>query len=186
MEAVGVGDSEHDIRSAHAAGLATVAACWGTLSRNRLLAAKPDFLAERPEWRAPEKPGPAGGAAEVSEWPRFNLQTIAVPSIAPTRRGTSRQSCCGSWAANSSPLRRKYGTRSGLVAGDTPEEAVRRECWTRKHCRWNIAYGEKGESGPCCTPGQASLRMQRRNCLRISRFEARTLPHGQWKPGRPG
>jgi pyrophosphatase PpaX len=49
MEAVGVGDSEHDIRGAHAAGLATVAACWGTLSRNRLLAAKPDFLAERPE-----------------------------------------------------------------------------------------------------------------------------------------
>jgi pyrophosphatase PpaX len=47
-QAVGVGDSEHDIYSARAAGLRTVAACWGTLNRNRLLAAEPDFLAEKP------------------------------------------------------------------------------------------------------------------------------------------
>ncbi len=47
-EAVGVGDSEHDIRSARAAGMMTVAACWGTLSRNSLLAANPDIIAEDP------------------------------------------------------------------------------------------------------------------------------------------
>jgi pyrophosphatase PpaX len=46
--AIGVGDSEHDIRSARAAGLMTVAACWGTLSREKLLEAGPDIVAERP------------------------------------------------------------------------------------------------------------------------------------------
>ena len=46
---MGVGDSEHDIHSARAAGMVTVGACWGALSRGKLLAAKPDFLAERPE-----------------------------------------------------------------------------------------------------------------------------------------
>jgi pyrophosphatase PpaX len=49
QNAVGVGDSEHDIHSARAAGATTVGACWGALSRSKLLAAKPDFLAERPE-----------------------------------------------------------------------------------------------------------------------------------------
>jgi pyrophosphatase PpaX len=47
-EAAGVGDSVPDIRSARAAGLMTVAACWGTLNRNDLLSAQPDFLAEEP------------------------------------------------------------------------------------------------------------------------------------------
>ena len=48
-DAVGVGDSEHDIHSARAAGMVTVGACWGALSRDKLLAAKPDFVAESPE-----------------------------------------------------------------------------------------------------------------------------------------
>jgi pyrophosphatase PpaX len=47
--AIGVGDSEHDIHSARAAGLKTVGACWGTISRDKLLAANPDFLAEHPK-----------------------------------------------------------------------------------------------------------------------------------------
>jgi len=47
-EAIGVGDSEHDIHSARAAGLMTVGACWGTISRDKLLAARPDILAEHP------------------------------------------------------------------------------------------------------------------------------------------
>jgi phosphoglycolate phosphatase-like HAD superfamily hydrolase len=46
---VGVGDSEHDIHGARAAGMTTIGAYWGALSRNKLLAAKPDFVAERPE-----------------------------------------------------------------------------------------------------------------------------------------
>jgi pyrophosphatase PpaX len=49
QEAVGVGDSEHDIHSARAAGMITVGAFWGALSREKLLAAKPDFLAESPD-----------------------------------------------------------------------------------------------------------------------------------------
>ena len=48
-DAVGVGDSEHDIHSARAAGMITVGACWGALSRGKLLAAKHDFVAEKPE-----------------------------------------------------------------------------------------------------------------------------------------
>ena len=47
-ESVGVGDSEHDIRSARAAGLITVGACWGTMNRDKLLEAEPDFLVEKP------------------------------------------------------------------------------------------------------------------------------------------
>lgn len=47
-EAAGVGDSVPDIRSARAAGLTTVAACWGTLNRDDLLSARPDILAEEP------------------------------------------------------------------------------------------------------------------------------------------
>jgi pyrophosphatase PpaX len=47
-DAVGVGDSEHDIHSARAAGLKTVGACWGTISRTKLIAAQPDLLAEHP------------------------------------------------------------------------------------------------------------------------------------------
>jgi pyrophosphatase PpaX len=46
--AIGVGDSEHDIHSARAAGMTTIAACWGTITREKLLAAKPDHVAERP------------------------------------------------------------------------------------------------------------------------------------------
>jgi pyrophosphatase PpaX len=48
-DAIGIGDSEHDIHSARAAGMMTVGACWGALSRGKLLAAKPDFVAEKPE-----------------------------------------------------------------------------------------------------------------------------------------
>jgi pyrophosphatase PpaX len=47
--ALGVGDTEHDIVSARAAGLVSVAACWGTLSRGRLVGANPDFVIGRPE-----------------------------------------------------------------------------------------------------------------------------------------
>jgi pyrophosphatase PpaX len=46
--AIGIGDSEHDIHGARAAGLRTVAACWGTLSRSRLLAAEPNYIVEEP------------------------------------------------------------------------------------------------------------------------------------------
>jgi pyrophosphatase PpaX len=46
--AIAVGDSEHDIRGARAAGATTVAACWGTMSRTKLLSAQPDFVAEQP------------------------------------------------------------------------------------------------------------------------------------------
>ena len=44
-----VGDSQYDILGAHNAGVYAVAACWGTDSRTELLAARPDFSAERPE-----------------------------------------------------------------------------------------------------------------------------------------
>jgi pyrophosphatase PpaX len=47
-DSVGIGDSEHDIHGARAAGMMTVAACWGTITRAKLLAAAPDFLAEQP------------------------------------------------------------------------------------------------------------------------------------------
>ncbi len=47
-DAIGVGDSEHDIHSARSAGLMTVAACWGTISRDKLLAAQPNIVAEHP------------------------------------------------------------------------------------------------------------------------------------------
>jgi pyrophosphatase PpaX len=44
-----VGDSQYDILGAHNAGVYGVAACWGTDSREDLLAALPDTIAERPE-----------------------------------------------------------------------------------------------------------------------------------------
>jgi pyrophosphatase PpaX len=47
-DAVGVGDSEHDVVGARAAGLMTVGACWGTISRDTLQATNPDVLAELP------------------------------------------------------------------------------------------------------------------------------------------
>lgn len=46
--AVAVGDSEHDIEGAHAAGMPAVAALWGTIRRARLLAAAPEYRAETP------------------------------------------------------------------------------------------------------------------------------------------
>jgi pyrophosphatase PpaX len=48
-EAVGVGDSEHDVVGARAAGLMTVGAFWGTISREKLRATNPDVLAEHPQ-----------------------------------------------------------------------------------------------------------------------------------------
>jgi HAD superfamily hydrolase (TIGR01509 family) len=47
-EAAGVGDTEHDVRGARAAGALAVAACWGALNRPALLAARPDRVAEAP------------------------------------------------------------------------------------------------------------------------------------------
>ena len=44
-----IGDSQYDILGAHNAGVYAVAACWGTDSRDDLLAALPDYTAERPE-----------------------------------------------------------------------------------------------------------------------------------------
>ena len=44
-----VGDSQYDILGAHNAGVYAVAACWGTDSRDDLLAARPDFIAESPQ-----------------------------------------------------------------------------------------------------------------------------------------
>ncbi len=43
-----IGDSQYDILGAHNAGVYAVAACWGTDSRDDLLAARPDYIAERP------------------------------------------------------------------------------------------------------------------------------------------
>ncbi len=43
-----IGDSQYDILGAHNAGVYAVAACWGTDSRDDLLAARPDFIAETP------------------------------------------------------------------------------------------------------------------------------------------
>lgn len=43
-----VGDSQYDILGAHSAGIYSVAALWGTDSREELLAALPDFIAEAP------------------------------------------------------------------------------------------------------------------------------------------
>jgi pyrophosphatase PpaX len=47
-EAMGVGDTAHDIHGSRAAGLRAVAACWGTIDRGALLAAGPDVVAEKP------------------------------------------------------------------------------------------------------------------------------------------
>jgi HAD superfamily hydrolase (TIGR01509 family) len=48
-EAVGVGDSQHDVAAARGAGLLAGAACWGTGQRAALLASGPDVVLERPE-----------------------------------------------------------------------------------------------------------------------------------------
>src|SRR5437870_2918841 len=42
--AAGVGDSVHDVHGARAAGLLAVAACWGAMDRDALLAAGPDRI----------------------------------------------------------------------------------------------------------------------------------------------
>ena len=47
-EAAMVGDSQFDILGARNAGIFSIAALWGTDSREDLLAAAPDFVAERP------------------------------------------------------------------------------------------------------------------------------------------
>ena len=44
-----IGDTAGDIREARAAGVRSVAVTWGWHSRERLLAAKPDFLIDTPE-----------------------------------------------------------------------------------------------------------------------------------------
>jgi HAD superfamily hydrolase (TIGR01509 family) len=47
-EAAAVGDSEADMLGARAAGVLAVAACWGTMHRDALLAARPDLALEQP------------------------------------------------------------------------------------------------------------------------------------------
>ena len=48
-EAAMVGDSQFDILGARNAGIFSIAALWGTDSRDDLLAAEPDFVAGKPE-----------------------------------------------------------------------------------------------------------------------------------------
>jgi len=48
LEAVAVGDSQHDMNGARAAGVFTIAACWGAEHRAALLATEPDALGETP------------------------------------------------------------------------------------------------------------------------------------------
>lgn len=60
-----IGDTAGDIQEARAAGVRAVAVTWGWHSRERLAAAGPDFLIDRPEEllsipAAPTPPGPAG------------------------------------------------------------------------------------------------------------------------------
>ena len=52
-----VGDTAGDIREARAAGIRSVAVAWGWHSRERLLAAQPDFLVETPEELLSVAPG---------------------------------------------------------------------------------------------------------------------------------
>jgi HAD superfamily hydrolase (TIGR01509 family) len=47
-EAAAVGDSEADVLGARAAGVLAAAACWGTMHRDALLAARPDLVLEQP------------------------------------------------------------------------------------------------------------------------------------------
>ncbi len=47
-EAAMAGDSQFDILGARNAGIFSIAACWGTDSREDLLAAGPDFVADSP------------------------------------------------------------------------------------------------------------------------------------------
>ena len=44
-----VGDTTGDIREAKTAGVRTVAVAWGWHSRERLLAAQPEFVVDKPE-----------------------------------------------------------------------------------------------------------------------------------------
>jgi pyrophosphatase PpaX len=43
-ETVFIGDSHHDVASGKAAGVRTIAVCWGPISRERLALAEPDYL----------------------------------------------------------------------------------------------------------------------------------------------
>ena len=45
-EAVFVGDSPHDIKSGHAAGVTTIALLWGPFTRNQLEPYKPNLFLE--------------------------------------------------------------------------------------------------------------------------------------------
>ncbi len=47
-EAVFIGDSHHDVESGRAAGVRTIAVCWGPVSRDRLRAAGADLLCTTP------------------------------------------------------------------------------------------------------------------------------------------
>lgn len=48
-EAVYIGDSHHDVASGKAAGVATVAVCWGPIGRDRLAAAGADCVCATPD-----------------------------------------------------------------------------------------------------------------------------------------
>ncbi|MCA1596554.1 MAG: HAD-IA family hydrolase [Chloroflexi bacterium] len=61
-QSVGVGDSQHDIHAARAAGTVTAAACWGTVQCDTLLAAGPDLVLRQPQDLLQLLPKP-------SEWP---------------------------------------------------------------------------------------------------------------------
>jgi phosphoglycolate phosphatase-like HAD superfamily hydrolase len=43
-DAVFIGDSHHDVASGKAAGVRTVAVCWGPIARDRLALAGPDYI----------------------------------------------------------------------------------------------------------------------------------------------
>ena len=47
-DAVFIGDSHHDVESGRAAGVRTIAVCWGPVSRDRLEAAGADRLCTTP------------------------------------------------------------------------------------------------------------------------------------------
>jgi len=44
VDAVFIGDSHHDVASGKAAGVHTIAVCWGPITRDRLALAEPDHL----------------------------------------------------------------------------------------------------------------------------------------------
>jgi pyrophosphatase PpaX len=47
--AVFIGDSPYDIEAGNAAGVTTIAATWGAFSHDRLAAANPTYVLERPQ-----------------------------------------------------------------------------------------------------------------------------------------